>query len=412
MATVALEPSLPPSGHKTGLVVPEIIAEMRREVKRLAAPLRNVLAGSACGSHTWDEEWVLDIQQLKQQQQREKHELTKVPRRNKTGRSPKHASGSAPTPIGDIDHMRHLWRAHRKKMFEERQTAIADEERISSECHDALVKGAEEQNEELRLSMVLGDSLFEGGQDDEPSTYEVILPPGFKSSSTKKTSLENPLETEQLPCTSHGSFWDMFNIFFLRPGNQNQKGPPDDAAQTVVTSDETTCFSRTRSMESEVSWQSWNSVLTEKACNAAAKREYLARRFGGDNDDPWLAAKRGDLETLVRRWKNRHDWTLQNEDGDVPLYLACRYGGAKDPRVVLFLLQQWPSSQHIPPALIGKCIEDAVNVHVEEIMLHPNQAELIIRDYQEHVLDKVGTGNQRLHGINEEQEDDIELNVC
>jgi hypothetical protein len=247
--------------------------------------------------------------------------------------------------------------------------------------------------------------------DDEPSRYELILPPGFMSSKEKSFEDHFVVQKEKHVWTPSGGLLDMFNLIVGKTWHINNKGHDDEETETVVTSDDTLSLSRSQSSESQVSWKSWNSARTEKVCNAAETREFLADQFGGESDSPWLAAKRGDLDALMYRWKNRHDWTLPNDDGDVPLYLACRYGGSKNPRVVLFLLQQWPAGEHIPPSLMARCIADAVNVHVEKILIHPNLAELIIKDYEEHVLEKQHSRGQPLQDIREEDDDDVELHA-
>ena len=429
MATTVITPSsFPTVGHNVDLCVPEIISEMRKEVNRLAAPIGQAISKATCGQPpTWDQQESVQKSYKKNRNKTITRNLKVKDKVKEVGRdkvnssrsrssSERKASRAAGEPHADIELARRLWRAFRRKMRQEQQEAIEEEKRNKSYGggSDAVIREIEQENEEWALVMAQREPMIVVDCGDEPSMYELILPLGFKSTKEKGFEDHTVVEKERNVFTSYGGLLDMFNLFTGKTNDgNNKKGLVDDAtAVTAVTSDETLSLSRSLSIESHVSWESWNSALTEKAGNVVAAREFIVHLHGGELDTPWHAAKRGDLDALVNRWKNRHDWTLQNEDGDEPLYLACRYGGARNPRVVLFLLQQWPSTEHIPKLLMARCIADSVTVHVEKILMHPNLAEMIIRDFEEHVLMKRHGTGQPLRDIREEQEaDHVELHA-
>ena len=453
MATAVLAPpsSFSTMGHTVDICVPEMISEMRKEVNRLAGPIGQAISKATCGQppQTWDQ------QQESVQKSYKKKNRNKTNTRNShkikdkgkgvdkgssaggtgSGSSSSRSRNASRPPVSErhaeIERARRLWRAFRRRMRQEQQEAIKEEEQLQQQQErtkeyqgcEAVLRDIEEENEEWALVMAQREPLIVVDCGDEPSMFEMILPRGFQSM-TGKGYGDHPVveQKERSVFTSYGGLVDMFNLFTTGKTTSdvnNKKKVLDDAtAVTAVTSDESLSLSLSRSLsiESHLSWESWNSALTEKAGNVVEAREFLVHLHGGEKDTPWQAAKRGDLDALVNRWKNRHDWTLQNEDGDEPLYLACRYGGARNPRVVLFLLQQWPSTVHIPKLLLARCIADSATVHVEKILMHPHLAEMIIRDFDEHVLmvkqRRHGTGqHQRLGDIREEQDEDIELHA-
>ena len=263
----------------------------------------------------------------------------------------------------DIVKKQKLWRAFRRNMNAERQRAIQNERRQVQE-NDAVLQLLEQENEMTRNSVVSSEPFVIVDSCKEQSQYEVVLP-GMLTSSDRACSVDGQ--------SIDSGFWDFLNIFNGTPW----KGDSD----TASTSDVTSLASET-TMESERSWQTWNSTETTKVNNCEDTRELIMRHFGGENDSPWLAAKRGDLIALELRWKNRHDWTLEDEHGNTPLYYACRYGGAQNLRAVFFLLQQWPKSKHIPEYLMHRCKADAANPHVQELLLNPSQAEWLIHDFE------------------------------
>lgn len=71
------------------------------------------------------------------------------------------------------------------------------------------------------------------------------------------------------------------------------------------------------------------------------------------NDDPWRAAKRGDLASLKRFHSQGHvDWAVPDRFGNIPLYYACHSGAIVDLNVVHFLLWVTPIKE---PSVLEQC---------------------------------------------------------
>ena len=84
------------------------------------------------------------------------------------------------------------------------------------------------------------------------------------------------------------------------------------------------------------------------------------------NDDPWRAAKRGDLTTLKQfHTSGKVDWLAKDEFRNIPLYYACHSGAIADVMVVPFLLWVTPLTNE---KIVDKCIKNAVNQQVRSIL--------------------------------------------
>eukprot|EP00934_Nitzschia_sp_Nitz4_P003538 Nitzschia sp. Nitz4//scaffold299_size22801//10736//12924//NITZ4_008535-RA/size22801-augustus-gene-0.41-mRNA-1//1//CDS//3329546342//3528//frame0 len=85
-----------------------------------------------------------------------------------------------------------------------------------------------------------------------------------------------------------------------------------------------------------------------------------------DNDDPWRAAKRGDLAALKKfHASGKVDWLENDRANNTPLYYACHSGAIADIMVVPFLLWVTPSSD---PKVLEHCRRDAINKQVRSIL--------------------------------------------
>jgi hypothetical protein len=334
----------------------------------------------------------------------------------------------------DLEHKKSLWRVFRRRMNEERRLAVQMEQQkqqqqqlqleqetknimfiknnYSSSSSSSKVEETRLPSDQKESDQLLG-SLVSIDPHGEYAKYEMVLPKMFE------LTVSDCGDKEKQSWSVPGGFWEFWNMLSGQSSSSRNAAPNDDAGDTVSTSDETSLASDfTTSSESQASWYSWQSAETQQVSNRGGTRDLLLKHFGGENDSPWLAAKRGDLNALENRWKHRHDWTLEDEHGNTPLYYACRYGGASNLRVVFFLLQQWPSTQHIPPMLLHRCRQDAANMYVQELLLHPCHAEMIIQDFeQHHIPDKQhndedseqGSRNNntnRLYDIFEDDDDD------
>jgi hypothetical protein len=84
------------------------------------------------------------------------------------------------------------------------------------------------------------------------------------------------------------------------------------------------------------------------------------------DDDPWRAAKRGDLKALKKFYAHGSvDWAEEDKFQNVPLYYACHSGGIVDVMVVPFLLWVTPG---MDPELIERCRRNAINQKVRMIL--------------------------------------------
>jgi len=267
----------------------------------------------------------------------------------------------------------------------ERQIAI-ETERQQKEESDAILQQLEREKE--FGSTLHSSDMTDDDSDHENMKFEMLVPSIFQHEECYLPYCEKDCETveevnmkkEKGPWSFGSGFWDFLGVL----SGQSWKETGLEDSYTVATADETSMASDySMSSESEASRYSWQSADTEIVSNRGGTRDLLIKHFGGENDSPWLAAKRGDMNALENRWKYRHDWTLEDEHGNTPLYYACRYGGEKNLRVVLFLLQQWPSNQHIPPDLMNRCKLEAANVYVQELLINPCHAEAIINDYEQ-----------------------------
>ena len=82
-------------------------------------------------------------------------------------------------------------------------------------------------------------------------------------------------------------------------------------------------------------------------------------------EDPWNAAKRGDLQALYS-CNYTVDWTREDEFNSPPLYYACHSGAAVNLEVVRFLLQVYPT--RLPAVLFERCRKNAINVNVVKLL--------------------------------------------
>ena len=83
------------------------------------------------------------------------------------------------------------------------------------------------------------------------------------------------------------------------------------------------------------------------------------------DDDPWAAAKRGDLQALQSF--TGIDWTKTDDFESTPLYYACHSGAATDIMVVKYLLDEWPGP--IPLEVLSRCKKNAINSSVQQLLV-------------------------------------------
>lgn len=321
----------------------------------------------------------------------------------------------------ELNRMRRLWKRFRRRMKAETEEAIENQQREDSALQLTL------QTHELESAepLLFVDCCLQENEEFQPSNpatndKEIIVLNNDKyslhphNSSQRKNKSKNHSKASVKKEETNG-FWQFFQMH-KRNKKLSQKAAQQQHIDTDTVSTMETACTDDYSLQSHSSMQSWQSVVTEKRTNRRYHREILLNHYGAA-DDPWSAAHRGDLDALETRWKHRHDWTLEDEEGNTPLYYACQSGGAKNLRVVLFLLQQWPADRHIPGSLLNRCRLDAANGFILELLNNPSQAEWIIQEAEEaysrgssndDVVNYIEGRyhNPRLVGIREEREDE------
>ena len=87
-----------------------------------------------------------------------------------------------------------------------------------------------------------------------------------------------------------------------------------------------------------------------------------------DTDDPWSAAKRGDLRALMKYGENGHNWKLEDAHECTPLYYACHSGAASPQGIpaLRYLLDQW--TEQIPSHVFERCRTNAINHNVVRLL--------------------------------------------
>jgi hypothetical protein len=85
-----------------------------------------------------------------------------------------------------------------------------------------------------------------------------------------------------------------------------------------------------------------------------------------EDDDPWRAAKRGDINALKEFDATRRiDWAGEDDFHNIPLYYACHSGAIVDINVVSFLLKVTPIKD---PRVIDRCRKNAINPDVVKVL--------------------------------------------
>ena len=118
-------------------------------------------------------------------------------------------------------------------------------------------------------------------------------------------------------------------------------------------------------------------VLFRDASHVRDRWQYFFLSYEVDfDDDPWAAAKRGDLQAL--KSFNGVDWTKTDDFESTPLYYACHSGAAADIMVVKYLLDVWPGT--IPVEVLMRCKKNAINSNVARLLENSdNSNELFAR---------------------------------
>lgn len=94
----------------------------------------------------------------------------------------------------------------------------------------------------------------------------------------------------------------------------------------------------------------------------------IAQDDGLCTDDPWSAAKKGDLMVLRKFGEIGHNWKLEDAFNCTPLYYACQSGAASPNGIpaLQYLLDEW--NGQIPPNVFIRCKENAINPHVVRLL--------------------------------------------
>jgi hypothetical protein len=105
------------------------------------------------------------------------------------------------------------------------------------------------------------------------------------------------------------------------------------------------------------------------------KNDYVTTEI---KDDPWMAAKRGDIHAIQKWTEDKtYDWSQKDNFGNTALFYACHSGAAVNITIVKLLLDQWPVEQ-IPHDVLDRCKTNALNRSVVKMLEHPEKADELI----------------------------------
>jgi hypothetical protein len=115
-------------------------------------------------------------------------------------------------------------------------------------------------------------------------------------------------------------------------------------------------------------------------------------------DDPWCAAKRGDIDAIQQWVEDKHwDWSQVDDFGNTALFYACHSGAAINLAIVKVLLDQWPVDQ-IPANVMDRCKLNALNRSVVKMLENPDTAEdIIVATLSDLELCEEGDDEETLH---------------
>jgi hypothetical protein len=100
--------------------------------------------------------------------------------------------------------------------------------------------------------------------------------------------------------------------------------------------------------------------------SSCSSQDLDARQPVDEQDNPWRAAKRGDLKALKRfNADGNINWAAEDDSRNIPLYYACYSGAIVDIKVVPFLL--WVT-QTESPVCLERCRKSAISQEVVEIL--------------------------------------------
>jgi hypothetical protein len=100
--------------------------------------------------------------------------------------------------------------------------------------------------------------------------------------------------------------------------------------------------------------------------SSCSSQDLDARQPVDEQDNPWRAAKRGDLKALkIFNAEGNINWAEEDKSQNIPLYYACYSGAIVDIKVVSFLL--WVTSTESPVCL-ERCRKSAISQEVLEIL--------------------------------------------
>lgn len=187
-------------------------------------------------------------------------------------------------------------------------------------------------------------SVFDSNSSHTSSHEE----PHAEFSTEHRAKVRMPLEKE----TDHDSL--VTNISSRakakrRPFQRGREGPPNNDGGSIISN-----WSKPSLVKPLFEFDA-ASVLSAESTHALFR-----------SDDPWRAAKRGDLTALKQfHASGKVDWMAKDDFRNVPLYYGCQSGAIADIMVVPFLLWVTPLRNE---KILEKCRKNAVNQQVRSIL--------------------------------------------
>jgi hypothetical protein len=185
-------------------------------------------------------------------------------------------------------------------------------------------------------------------------------------------------------CEEGSKWWDIGSTLLIDQVSCSVTDPiissvnsvDDEANNDMVTCDsQTTVFEDAN--EDEDDCRIMPSPVSEENSHGSDTREKIHETDTTLDDDPWCAAKRGDVDA-IQKWTidKAHDWSQKDAFGNTALFYACHSGAAIDITIVKQLLDQWPVDQ-IPADVLDRCKLNAINTSVIQMLKNPADAEKI-----------------------------------
>ena len=246
----------------------------------------------------------------------------------------------------------------------------------------------------------LGQSEEEKEEHSEEESMEgsAIADDGVNSMSWAGMSLDSLAAwTDYQDSDDSTKWWEVGSELLLeRSPCVNTLSGTEDLVENGNESIAGSCASSTTVYEDAVDRATDEEIFSTPKSQYDSKEQKTPHGF---EDDPWLAAKRGDIDA-IQQWvadKKDWDWSQVDDFGNTALFYACHSGAAMNIAIVKVMLDQWPVDQ-IPEDVMDRCKLNAINRSVVKMLENPDSAEdIIVAALSDLVLNEHGDDEESLH---------------